>query len=369
MATGFMPNLLKHNKLVFGNATPSKKLTPPGYLKYLLSNDAPRILDGWIDNKTGHVRDVKIKYRPRVPAGKTRTADDCSIDAKPAYSEATVNLTKFRAYGLMFDDSTIAQYEEEASTSVMVGKPATPMMMDVYDAVIEAANGLFADINTDLLTLQAAAFGFNKVTASNAARQVNFLSAATTNDLDSGMTRVQSDAMENEIRPENTTIVGHGLINNVYLQAGSQTYNQSGLNPNLPPLPKFYYDPYAQSAWGANHFGVFERNAVQLLNINRFAGFRGGDKMITRLGTITLPVVDFLGDGQLGSFTFDYQWDYNKCPTTATVGGYGGTSIDRGWIFTLMATYDQFNIPSDAYVNTDRIYASNGTLRYYATNS
>jgi hypothetical protein len=34
----------------------------------------------------------------------------------------------------------------------------TGVMKDVYEAIIEQANGFFADINTDLLALQAAAF-------------------------------------------------------------------------------------------------------------------------------------------------------------------------------------------------------------------
>ncbi len=372
MATGFMPYLLAQSRDVFANATPSKKITPPGFLKMLLSNDKPKIItdvNNLIDDGSGHVRDVQIKYRTRVPAGKTRTADDCSIDSMPAYKEQTVNLTKFRAYDIHFDDATIAKYEKEASANSGQGNPSIGIMKDVWDSVMEAANGLFADINNDLLTSQAAAFGFNAVTASNAARTINFLLAATTNDLDSGMTRVLSDAMLNEIRPDEAVIVGSGLINNHYLQRRAVSFNQSGLNTAPLDLPTFFFDPYAQSKWGANQFGIFEKNAVQLINVNRFDGFRGGDKGITKLGTITLPVTDFMGDGMIQSFKFDYQLEYVKCPTTATVGGYGSTNVDRGWNLTLMATYDLLNIPSDAYVNTDRIYASNGSLRYVATNA
>lgn len=372
MATGFMPYVLKHSAMIFGEqTTPSKKITPPGYLKMLLSNDRPQLLGGWIQNSAGHVTDAKIKYRTRVPAGKSGTSDDCSINAKPAYAEATINLTKFRKYSIVFDDQTIAQYESEASNTIMKGNPATPFMTDTYNAVIEAANGLFADINNDLLTSQASAFGFNSVTASNAARTADFKqNAATANDLDTGMTRVMSDAMLNEMNLADARIVGSGLINNYYLQnKAAISANQSGLNTSNLALPDFYFDPYAASKWGTNHFGVFEKNSVQLVNIARFTGFRGGDKMVTKLGTITLPVVDVLGDGILGSFQFDYQWEYTKCPTTATVGGYAGTALDRGWILHIMATYDQFNIPSDSYVNTDRMYAGNGTLRYLAANS
>lgn len=370
-ANGFMRDLLLQSKEVFKSAYPAAKITPPGYLKYLLSNGTPQILSNGIADGSGHIRDMKVKFRPRVPTGKSRTTDDCSIDAKPAYSEASVNLTKFRAYSIFFDDADIAKYEKEASAALSKGNPATSIMSETWSAIIEAANGLFGDINNDLLTIQGSAtgFGFNAQTSSNAPRTVNFQLATTSNDLSTGMTMVMDDAMLNELRLSEASIVGSGLINKYYLQNPAKGVGATGLDTSRLSMPNFYHDPYASTKWGANQFGIFEKNAVQFININRFAGTRGGDKLITKLGTITLPVIDSYGDGALGSFTFDYQLEYNKCPATATIGGYGGIAIDRGWIFTLMATYDQFNIPALSYVNTDRLYAGNGTLRYVATNS
>ena len=371
MASGFVLALLKQSRLVFGDAAPSKKITPPGYLSSLLANGQPQLLSQGISNGDGTYRDLKVKYRTRVPAGKSVTTDDCRIDARPQYTEATVNASKFNKYAIMIDDADLARYEKEATSTVNIGKPGTAFMSDFYDAILEAANGLFADINNTLLTSQASAFGYNQVNGVTTARTVNFPQAATTNNLATGMTQLHSDIMLNEIKIENAYIVGSGLVNAFYLQKNNTSFNQSGIDARINPMPTFYFDPSVTSKWGAEQFGVFEKGAVKLVNVNRFTGFRAGDKMVTQLGTITLPVSDVFGN-PLMDFTFDYQLTYEKCPTTtANWGSYTGSNqtMDRGWVFTLMATYDQFNIPIDSYDTADRLTKNNGTLRYLATNT
>jgi hypothetical protein len=375
MANGFLCALMLTSKQVFNGANPSDKITPPGYLEMLLANTMPNIISTSIADGSGHIRDVVIKYRPRVPAGYSHTADDCSIQASPIYKEATIPALMFRKYGVFIDYATIAKYEKEASTTVNVGRPAPPqgILMEIYNSVIGAANGLFADINNDLLAMQAAEFGTNATTGNATAKPINFPLSTATNPLNQGVTMMMADVMENEVKPGETTLVGSGLINNVYLQARFNTANTT--QQNYPTgFPQFFYDPYATAKWGANEFGVFERNAVQLVNVNKFAGFVGGDKMSTFLFTLTLPVTDSLGRTELQNFTFDAQLRHIDCPTEVQIGGGGGyypelVSVDRGWVLDLMANYSQINIADDAYEPTDRLNGNNGTLRYIATNT
>lgn len=372
MANGFVPYLLMQSKDIFQNATPSEKLTPPGYLKYLLSNNIPNIVSKGKDDGSGHVRSVKFHYATRLPAGRSSEDDDCKPNIMPERNEAEITTSFFRKFGIFFENDRIAQYEKEASQSIALGQPSTTLMREMYDTVIRAANGLFADINMDLLTAQSTNFGINVVTASAAAQSVNFPLSTATNPLTSGMTKVMSDAMMNEMNIQNCAIVGSGLINNYYMQQPAKSADQSGLNTSGLALPKFFFDPYAQTYWGANKYALFEKNAVQLVNVNRFSGFKGGDMGVAQFGTLTLPVIDFLGDGILGKFTFDYQKEFIKCPQDLEVLGYPVTStesVGRGWLLTLMASYDQFNIQSDAYEVDDRLSGNNGSLYFTAANS
>lgn len=372
MANGFMPYLLMQAKDIFLNATPSQKLTPPGYLKYLLSNNIPNIVNKGIDDGSGHLRDVKFSYSTRLPGGRSGDTDDCEINIIPVRKEDSITTTFFRKLGIFIEDETIAKYEKEASATVALGQPPTDFMRETFDSVIRAANGLFADIDKDLLVAQSNAFGVNVVTGVNTPQTLNLPLSTTTNPLNQGMTKVMADAMENEMNIANSSIVGSGLINNYYLQNPAKSAAQNGLDTSALAMPGFFYDPYAAAHWGANEFALFEKNAVQLININRFSGFKSGDKMVTRLGTLTLPVVDFLGDGMLQKFTFDYQWKYIDCPTEVTVLGYGGettSQVTRGWVLILMASFDQFNVPNDAYEADDRLFQNNGSLLFAATNA
>jgi hypothetical protein len=377
MSFGFLRAMLLTQKQVYLENSPSTKLTPPGYLKFLLGNSAPSIVSSSISNENGHVRDVVLKYRQRVPTGKSVTANDCTIEGNPMYKEATIPALSFRKYGFAISDDTISKYEDEASKTVNIGLPAPPngIMMEFYNHLLEVANGLLGDINADLLTTQAAAFGTNVTTGLNTAKTINFPLSTQSNPLNQGLTLVMSDAMENEIRQGNMFVVGAGLINNVYLQKEFLLANTTDANWPMN-LPKFYFDPAATSILGANKFGVFEKNAVQFLNINKFKAGFAGNKLTTFKFQLQLPLIDSLGGTEVQLFTFDCQLRYIDCAVTEQVGGEVDsegdpviTRLESGWRIDLSANYGQFNIASDAYASGDRLVGNNGTLLYLATNA
>lgn len=367
MANGFAPALIMQSKAAFSTAAPISKITPPGYLKMLLNQPKANIVSQGIDDGSGYIKSMIIKYRKRVPVGSSSDDDDCLIDRKPAYTEATVSTTLFKKQSFFIEDDTIAQYEADALANTQQGAPATAVMKEVWDIIIEHANALFGDINNALLSKQVANFGVNQVTGAATSTSLNFPVDLTTNPLNQGFTKLMDDILNNEMRYENVTLVGHGFINQAYIQKMQGT--QMSAQVNVPNgMPKFFFDPYAASAWGANQFGVFDAGAVQLIHTCRFRGTKGGVKPNTILGTITLPVYDAIGDS-LKSFEFDFQIDYNKCPGDLEIGGSTVSNNKRGYIMTLMASFDQFNIPATAYESTDRLYQNNGTLRYTATNA
>lgn len=368
MAQGFMQGLLRQARQVYAGAVdPSTKITPMGYLNMLLAQGEPAVTAA-IENG-GHIRSVTVKYIPRGVAGKSVTTDDCSIQATPGYLEYTLPNLSFRKNATYISYDEIRKYENEASNTVRVGAPAPPMgiMQEIWDRIIRKANGLLQDVDQDLLTAQAAAFGKNVTTGLATVKTVNFPLSTTSNPLAQGLTMLMTDVMENEIRPDNVVIVGSGLINNLYMQIKQNTQNTT--QQNYPAgVPDMYWDWNTTSKWGANQFGVFEKGSVQFVNINKWGGNFGGDKLSTWLFTLRLPLVDSLGNS-LASIKFDAQLRHIDCPTSVVIDGAAPAVVQRGWILDLMINYSQFNIPADAYDAADRLTGNNGTLRYTATNA
>lgn len=366
---GFVPYLLKHLKESAGAAYPGTKITAPGYLKMLLTEQNRRgmqvLNEGW-NGDSSHFRELKVKYRTRGIEENTSEVDDCNIDVIPVYKEADAPLRFYRSVGIGIDDVTMARYMEEASSTVMVGKPATKIMRETLDALVEQLNGLFQGIDGDLVGVQAANFGVNVRTASNATTNININKQGTVNDLTDGFGRILADLVENEIsgRP---IIVGSGLFNNFDVSKMMLSANQAGINvANFPYT--FFYDKKTATGWGTNQIGVFEPGAVTLLHRNKFKGAFAGQKGESFFFTMTPPIVDQFGDS-LSPFTLDAQLKYYDCPTEITVNSYGGTRVfDRGWVLIVSSYYDQFNIPSDAYDSGDPLDGNNGTLRYTITN-
>lgn len=375
MGKGLANALLISSREAFKGATPIAKLTTPGFLQYLLNNNKPNIISMAKDDGSGYLRDVKIRYRTRGVPGKTVTTDDCSIQVKPAYRELIVPATQFRALGVTFDDAEIKKFEEDALAQLALGNGSvmTPVMKDVYEGIIEQMNGMFADINNDLLAVQVAAFGMNTVPGNNAAKTINFPLSTATNPLNTGMLEVMSDAMQNEVRLAGASIVGSGLVNSYYLQQPAKGLDNNGVDSTKLAMPQFYFDPYTQVAWGANQFGLFEKDAVQFVNTCRFRkgfdGEKGGDFFMT----LRLPLQDSLGQGNMGAFEFDVQLTYRTCPGEIQVGPASEENppiaVGRGWNIILSCSYQTVNIPSDSYQTTDRLYQVNGTFRYAGTNA
>ena len=272
---GFAPYLLFQSKAVFDGIAPSTKITPIGYTRMLMDNSKANIVSKGIDDGSGHIKNVTIKYRTRLPKGKSATTDNCEIDARPAYSEATIAATMFRKYAVLLEDDTIAKYEVEAcklmnpSGTALTG--VSPLMQEQWEVIMETINGLMQDINDDLVTKQVTNFGKNQTTGSTAVKTVNFPLSTTTNNLSSGMTMVMSDARLNEMNIANAMIVGSGLVDAYYIQQVQKAIGmgQSGFDPSKMALPTYYNDFDCAGAWGANQFGIFEKNAVQLIESQR----------------------------------------------------------------------------------------------------
>lgn len=372
MGKGLAQKIILSAAQVFGGAYPGTKITPAGWMQYLLNNGTPKVISDTIDDKSGYKRDVVVRLMQRSIKGKSITEDNCSVQTRGAYTDVNIGPPMFRALGIVFDDDEIASFERDAAASIMVGKPMTGMVQEMWDILMNQANGLIGDINDDLLGFQVLNYGVNKTTNSNAAKTINFELDGTINNLNSGMTQVMADAYENEMRLQGSAIVGSGLILNYMLQQQAKGLNLNGVDTSKLFIPNLYFDPAAAQKWGENQFGLFEKDAVQFVNINRFRGHRAGTKGGDYFFTLRLPVTDSMGKASFQGFEFDAQMTYRTCPSEVQIGPASEDNppvrLERGWNLILQATYGQVNIPSNAYQVGDRLYGNNGTYRFVATN-
>jgi hypothetical protein len=287
-----------------------------------------------------------------------------------------VNLSLFRKIGFYIDDATMSKYLDDATKVASVNtagqvegfKSTTTFMQEFFDRLMEMLNGLYTDINQDLTSKQATNFGANTSTGNNNAKAVNILLDATKNNLASGMTEILTDWKENENNGP-MIMFGNGIMHNYVLQQMAKTGTDfTGMDTvAFEKLYKWYWDISTATTLGANEIGIFASDAVHLITRARFkgafAGFKGGSIFFT----MTPPGVDSLGNA-LPRIELDCQLKYIDCPTQIQgPGGYTQT-FNRGWVLYVSKTYDLFNIPSDAYAPTDRLYLNNGTYRYSITN-
>jgi hypothetical protein len=369
MANGYCPYLLTHAETMMRSNYAGHKVTPPGFLSYLLAQKGSvanynEVISG--DDGSGHIREVRYKYRPRMIPEQAATTDTCELDVQPSWSEATISRTLFRKIAFHISDEEIAQYCRDASQTVMVGKPATKMMNEHYDFLLSAINGLVGAMNKDLLAEMATSFGVNAVTGNNTAVTVNIAQDTTVNDLSAGIVRILADASFNELCGR-VSIVGSGLMNNYELQRQFlQCCDEKGFNGNafLSRNP-FYNDNYADVAWGDNQIGVFADNTAFLVDIDRFTGFRAGQRPNSFFTNMAVPVAHPCNP-DLSALGIDIQLKYYDCPVEG--GGYDGEDLDRGWAVILSKSFDLL-VPPSNYRAGDRLSGVNGALRYTITNS
>lgn len=372
MALGFCNPVQAHLQSIAECNTPSSKITPAGFLRLLVENNPQtRIINAdhalTLDDGSGHIRDLVVKYLKRAVPEQTSTSDDCEINNMNVYNELTIPTTNYRKKTFMIADADLSRYCRESTEMVRINGFPTPFMREFLDQIMVEANALIGAIDMDLLTLQATRFGVNVHTGSNAAEPILFNSASTS--FDDGMVHILQDAQLNEICGE-LLIAGFGNFNAFTIQQAFACCNQLGIDISRITGYRYYPDLYAENIWGTNHIGVFSQGSVGFVELNRYEGAFAGRKGTSEFFSMPLPIDCPQCNGGYDSIDFDVQLRYIDCPTTVTICGEE-TTVRSGWAMTLGKSFGLFNIPTDAYQNTaygdcytDRLTGNNGTLRF-----
>lgn len=365
MAQGFCPSLLYHINEIAGENAPGRKMHVAGFLAMLFccQNSSVSPLNNPFEG--GHRRPLSIKYSRRPLVSDTQTEDNCDINTQPGYNEWVVPSLGHRQISFHVSDDLIRQYCIDASRMRTTGAPPTQVMQEIYTRIIEHANTLMRAINIDLVTDQATEFGVNVSNGSDTGKLINIARNGDEFALDNGIVSLMHDFILNEICGE-PCMVGEGLIS-AYNQARALACcNSAGLDLSRTGMPRLFEDKDTQTIWGANSFGVFAPGSVKFIGLNKYAGNFAGQRGNSFFTTLPLPVNEFgCADDCLRDLRLDMQIRYNDCPVD---DGNGGT-IDRGVQVILSKDFALWTQPTDAYQTGDELEGTNGTLKYFVSNT
>lgn len=360
---GFVQALLLNITLIAGMNDPQTKVTPVGYMRMLMENNATTKISNEEAWRNGQDRTIKLRYMQRGTESDVTTIDDCETPIVPEWKEAEIDKSLFSKIGIFIPDSEMRKYEREAIETMKITangeKPealTVPMMVGLYKTLVVKLNGIIQHMDSQLVAAQATKWGANAAYGlSTTAQTINFGKTAELND---GIVKLLEDAQANEISGD-LLVCGSGVISAYDRYQKLKTTDDAGIG-SLPL--NVYYDPKTAIKWGTNHFGVFAKGLVGMVDWNKNVGDWAGDR---GTGSIffTLPVPITLADGQLTQLTFDCQLKYYDCPQRDEDGQL---IRDRGYGLIVSKHYGLFNAPSDVYGDNDVLKGVNGSLHYVA---
>lgn len=369
MALGFCPALLRSIDQIAESNAPARKLQVAGFLAMLFccqNSTVSPINDGF---EGAHQRPLTVKYRQRPTLDDVQDEDDCDINRIPAYAEWNLPSLGHKQSSFFLDDATIQQYCIDASAQRPVGVPPTRVMQEVYSLIVEHANIVLKAINVDLVTEMATQFGDNVTTGSSTGKVINISRDGDKYILDNGIVDMMRDLQENEICGD-PCVVGGGLFAAFNAAQAMSCCNAAGMDMSRIGLPRFFFDKDTQAIWGQNTVGLFAPGSVKFIGRNKYLGAFAGQRGMSFFTTLPLPVEEFgcnLEDC-LRDLVFDMQLRYIDCPTQVTVNGTP-TTVNRGWEVIISKSYALWVQPDNAYASGDELEGTNGTLKYFITNT
>lgn len=365
MSLGFCPAILQGIDEVAKDANPMYKVQPNGFTSMLMRASTPGVIKN--DSYNGHKKTVTIKYRPRITVAQTDTTASCDNTLVQPYSEASVSIATYRQSSFHLDDEVLAQYCDDTTKMVSTGgAPSQLMYREVLDQIFSHANALLHGVNQDLLGLLT--FGRNKVNNVSTAVTVNLPKDTAVQPITDGIYKLMGDYKKNNLtgRPQ---IVGQGMMLNYSLSQPSKGLDQGGFDSKIASgFYDFWNDDDFDTVIGTNHIGVFEPNALQLVEYLKYQGYKAGAKPgASTFFTMPLPMIV---NNEVVPVWFDVQLRYNDCESTIT-DAYSGSplTIQKGYQVIISKNFGLFQIPSDSYRAEDPMHNVNGALHYLISNS
>lgn len=349
---GIVNAFLTNISALAGINDPQLKVSPVGFLRALLENNATTRVTNLAGLQSGQDRTITVRYMNRGLLSQATEIDDCDTPITPAWTSANIGAPYFSKIGMFIADGDLRQYQIEAAQAAAAGTPPTPLMLAMYESILAKANALIQHIDDTLVTAQAANFGVNVVTGNNAAQLVNF---GTSMNMTDGIVKLLTDAQANEVN-DDLIVVGNGVVTTYdivnRLKAGVDANGFGRANFSV------YNDNRTVAGWGANQFGVFARGEVGFVDFNKNVGNYAGEKGGSYFFTMPIPIE--LANGELSALVLDAQLKYEDCP----IYDDGSKIADRGWKLILSKSYGLYNTPATAFAVGDPLRGVNGSFRY-----
>lgn len=354
--TGFAQATIKNLNLVAKQNDPQLKLTPTGFLRLLLENNATTEINNIEELRKGLKRTIKLRYLQRGLESEVTDTDDCETPLGADWKEHQIEQPLFSKIGIFISDDEMRQYEEEAVQTLALGDAQqSPLMRGLHEVLLSKLIGLIGKIDSNLIAAQATKWGANA--AYSLATSAQTLTIGKSTDFSTGYVKLMEDALVNEVN-DKLLICGNGLITRYDIFHKLKT---SADSEGIAALPlNAYYDPRTITGWGKDHFGAFAKGSIGFVDWNRYVGAFAGEKAGSVFFTLPVPVEL---DGALTSLVFDCQLKYVDCPE---YDAEGAVSQARGWKLIVSKNYGLFSAPTDAFAATDVLKGVNGSFHYIA---
>lgn len=346
---GFADAFVKNIKLVAKQNDPQLKLTPTGFLKLLLENNAVTEINNIEALRKGQNIPVELRYLQRGSESEVSSVESCDTPSGADWKETTIDHPLYEQIGLFISDDEFRQYEEEATQSIALGdNQQVPLMRGLYEVLLTKLIPLISKIDRDLIAAQATKWGRNAAYEGDAVPTITLGKSA---EFNGGYVKLMEDAIINEVN-DKLLICGSGLITRYDI------FHNLKNNPDsqgISALPlNAYYDPRT-IAWGKDHFAAFAKGSVGFVDWNKNVGSYAGDNSGHMFFTLPVPAEI---DGELTPLVFDAHMFYEACPPEGK---------QRGWHLIVGKHFGLFNAPEDQYAEDDVLAGVNGSFLYKAT--
>ena len=351
--TGIAQAILKNISEIAGMNDPQLKVSPVGFLKMLLENNAMTPVNNLPELQAGQDVDVKVRYMQRGIESEVTDRDDCDADVTPEWKETTIGHALYSKIGIVITDAQMRKYQAAATDPTSLGAEGASVSRALYETILTHVNALISKIDRNLVAAQALKFGVNAAYGNSNAQRI---ALGTKADMNDGVVKLIMDSETNEINDQ-LLVCGNGLVRafDIYnkLKTGVDSQGFGALDLRA------YSDPKTTTGWGTNHFGVFAKGTIGFVDINKYVGEYAGEHGGSYFFSLPMPVQI---NGVVLPINFDCQLKYEDCPIYED-----GTKIaDRGWKLFISKTYGLFNLPSDSFKSGDPLAGVNGAFHYVA---
>ena len=112
---GIVNAFLTNISALAGINDPQLKVSPVGFLRALLENNATTRVTNIAGLQSGQDRTITVRYMNRGLLSQATTIDDCDTPITPAWVSADIGAPYFSKIGMFIADGDLRQYQIEAA--------------------------------------------------------------------------------------------------------------------------------------------------------------------------------------------------------------------------------------------------------------